>query len=66
MSEEEIWKGILDYKNYEINNKGQIKSVRTVNFLSETIDKRNKRLQVNMCKNGFIKCFYVEACFQSR
>ena len=29
MSEEESWKGIPDYKNYEINNKGQIKSVRT-------------------------------------
>ena len=60
MSEEESWKGIPDYKNYEINNKGQIKSVRTGNIISETIDKRNKRLTVNLCKNGFIKCFYVD------
>jgi len=56
--ENEIWKIILDFPNYEISNLGNIRNINTKYILKPT--KNNSGyLRVNLYRNKYIKTLYV-------
>ena len=55
----EIWRSVPDYTNYQINNKLQIKNTKTGMILNLP-DKKGKRIQILLCKNGYYKGFYLD------
>lgn len=58
--EKEIWKDIVGYKDYEVSNLGRIFSKKNGGkILTPRFDSRKKYMQINLTKNGKVKCELV-------
>lgn len=52
INDEEIWKSIKDFPNYEVSNLGRVRNKNTNNILKPALDKTTGYLKVNLWNNG--------------
>lgn len=53
----EVWKGIREYKNYQVSNLGRVRNIKSNRLL---IPKKSRRyLRVGLSKNSIVKQFFV-------
>jgi hypothetical protein len=60
----EEWKTIEDYENYEINNFGLVRNVKTQRILKPS-KTRDNYFKLNLSKNGKVKKFYIHRLLAS-
>lgn len=54
----EIWKGIKEYKNYQVSNVGRVKNIKTNKLLTPK-KTHNGYLRVGLSNNGVVKQFFI-------